>query len=315
MMRRALLTGFVGITLALGTASAAHAQLGGLLKRLAPKVELPNLLEGEKPVSTSIEDARYEDPNRDGFMPGEPALLTSLPRDDDGGFILAPGYFIMEAQSYCLKAGTYGPTSGDGYLYAPLKGSEQDAVETILRASLDHPDIAQRDIQVLLWAIIARAKFEDLPRDKQITAARLLSQRQLASLNRNALDIVTNRQLTSLIGGVPRPIAQVLQAEADMRRMLSGGSSFAELERVAVLTGAAPMGEGSRDVPAMRWSRHPDGYWVRYDASSYSHTRVEIYVEDRSAAVGETYDPWKSVAVPVNTSKQRLGQSARVYGT
>ena len=98
-----------------------------------------------------------------------------------------------------------------------------------------------------------------------------------------------------------------------MRRMLSGGSSYSDLERVAVLAGVAPIGEGSlTNIPANRWSRHPDGYWVRFDPSGYSQTKVEIYVPEE--AVGKRYDPADTVAVPTNTSKQRLGQSARIYG-
>lgn len=297
----------------LGIAAPApsHAQLGGLVKKLAPKVALPNPLQGKPPITTSIDDATYGDPGKDGFNPGTPVALSTLPMDDKNRFVLAPGYYTMAAQSYCLKAGTYGPTSGDGYLYAPLLGPQEQAVEAILRNSADHPEIAQQDIQVLLWAIIARAKFEDLDNRIKLVAAQLLTKKQLAMLNRNALDILTNSQLQSLVGGVPGPVAKVLQAEADMRRMLSGGSSFGELERVAVLAGMAPIGEGSRtDIPARRWSRHPDGYWVRFDPSGYSRTQVEIWVPEEAA--GKLYDPAVTVAVPTNTSKQRLGQSARV---
>lgn len=299
--------------LSLMSAPPAQAQLGGIIRDLAPRVKLPNLIKAKPPITTSIEDARFADPNRDTFNPGNPQALTSLPMDDRNRFILAPGYYTMTAQSYCLKAGTYGPTGGDGYLYAPLLGPQRDAVDSILRNSVDNPDIAQRDIQVLLWAIIARAKFENLDARKQATAARLLTSRQLASLNRNALDVLTNRQVMGLIGGVPGPVQSVLRAEADMRRMLSGGSAYNDLERIAVLTGVAPIGEGSRtNIPSNRWSRHPDGFWVRYDPTGYSRTQVEIWVPD--GADGEKYDPADTVAVPTNTSKQRLGQSARVYG-
>ena len=312
-MRRFLILVIAVFGLGLVATPPSHAQLGGLIRDLAPKVKLPNLLEGKPPITTSIEDAVYADPNRDGFDPGTPMALTNLPLDDKNRFTLAPGYYTMTAQSYCLKAGTYGPTGGDGYLYAPLKGPQQKAVDAILRNSVNHPDIAQRDIQVLLWAIIARAKFEDLGRDQQVTAARLLSKKQLASLNRNALDVLPNSQVQGLIGGTPGPVRAVLQAEADMRRMLSGGSSYADLERVAVLAGMAPVGEGSRtDIPANRWSRHPDGFWIRFDPSGYSQTKVELYVPQEAA--GKKYDPADTVAVPTNTAKQRLGQSARVYG-
>lgn len=313
MMLRFMVFALAAIGLSLVAAPQSQAQLGGSVRDLVPKVKLPNLIEGKPPITTSIEDAVYSDPSRDGFDPGVAQSLSSLPIDDKNRFILAPGYYTMTAQSYCLKAGTYGPTGGDGYLYAPLKGPQQKAVDAILRNSVDHPDIAQREIQLLLWAIIARAKFEDLNTSTKAVAARLLTPRQLASLNRNAIDVLTSNEVQGLIGGVPGPVRTVLQAEANMRRMFAGGASFGELERVAVLAGMAPIGEGSRtDIPASRWSRHPDGFWVRFDPSGYAQTKVEVWVPQEAA--GKRYDPADTVAVPTNTSKQRLGQSARVYG-
>src|SRR5205809_8008122 len=101
----------------------------------------------------------------------------------------------MHDQSYCLHAGTQGLDAGDGYLYAPPKGPAEDAVMTIVRNSVNHPEIPQHDIQVLLWAIIARAKFEDLAPEMKATASRLLTPRQLAALNRSALDVVSNSAL------------------------------------------------------------------------------------------------------------------------
>ncbi|MEM6475735.1 MAG: hypothetical protein AAF687_06170 [Pseudomonadota bacterium] len=312
-MLRFMTIALAAIGLSLTIVPQSHAQLGGILREIAPEVKLPNLLKGKPPITTSIQDAIYADPNRDGFDPGVAQDLTSLPLDSKNRFVLAPGYYTMTAQSYCLKAGTYGPTSGDAYLYAPLKGPQRKAVDAILRNSVDNPDIAQRDIQVLLWAIIARAKFENLNTRTKAIAARLLSTRQLASLNRNAIDVLTSSQVQGLIGGVPGPVATVLEAEADMRRMLSTGSSYGDLEAVAVLAGMAPLGEGSlTNIPSNRWSRHPKGFWVRFDPSGYSRTVVEIYVPED--ADGEKYDPADTVAVPTNTSKQRLGQSARVYG-
>lgn len=312
-MLRFLTFVLAAVGLSLVAMPPAQAQLGGIVRDLAPKVKLPNLIKGKPPITTSIQDAIYADPNRDGFDPGTPMALTSLPLDSKNRFVLAPGYYTMTAQSYCLKAGTYGPTSGDAYLYAPLKGPQRKAVDAILRNSVDNPDIAQRDIQVLLWAIIARAKFEDLNNRSKIVAARLLTQRQLASLNRSAIDVLTNNQVQGLIGGTPGPVRTVLQAEADMRRMLSGGSSYADLERVAVLAGVAPIGEGSlTGIPSTRWSRHPDGFWIRFNPSGYSRTLVEIFVPQEAA--GKKYDPADTVAVPTNTAKQRLGQSARIYG-
>ena len=105
-----------------------------------------------------------------------------------------------------------------------------------------------------------------------------------------------------------------MQAEADLRGMLaSPGTSFADLERVAVLAGMAPVGEGSLDVPTGRWSLHPDGYYVRYLPQGYTNTVVQIWVPADSTAVGRDYDPALHIAVPGNTARQRLIQSGRAY--
>jgi len=127
--------------------------------------------------------------------------------------------------------------------------------------------------------------------------------------------VLGSSQLARVTGGAPPFVRQVLTAEGDIRRMMTvGGASYADLESVAVLTGAAPRGAGSVDTPSGRWSRHPDGYWIRYIPSGYSHTLVQIWVEPGSSAVGKVYDPAQHIAMPGNTARQRLAQSGRVYG-
>jgi hypothetical protein len=51
----------------------------------------------------------------------------TLQRTPNGGFVVQYGYYTLQTQSYCLKAGTHGPGGGDGYLYAPPKGPAEDA--------------------------------------------------------------------------------------------------------------------------------------------------------------------------------------------
>ncbi|HEY0458501.1 MAG TPA: hypothetical protein VGC97_05065 [Pyrinomonadaceae bacterium] len=300
-----------------GHLASVSAQLGGLgglgdkLKKKTPNIS--SLLEGDPPITTSLPDAKWGDSSKDGFTPREPQRsLMTLQRTPNGGFVLQPGYYSFHDQSYCLKAGTHGPGGGDGYLYAPPKGPAEDAVMTIVRNSVNHPEIHQHDIQLLLWAIIARAKFEDLSSELKATAARLLTPRQLAALNRTALDAVPGSVQQAAINKAPSGVREVLNAEAKLRQMLtSTGSTFAEIERVAVLSGDAPRGEGSIEVPSGRWSVHPDGYYVRYIPSGYSSTRVEIWVPQGSPAVGKEYDPATHIAVPGNTARQRLIQSGR----
>ena len=307
----------VAVVAAIGTLSlGAVAQLGrikdaaGKLGKSAPS--LSSLMD-KAPITTSLPDARWGVDSMDRYAPPvAPSQLTTLQRTPNGGFILKMGYYVMQDQSYCLKAGAHGPGGGDGYLYAPPRGPAEDAVVSIVRNSVREPGIPQHDVQVLLWAIIARAKFEDLAAPLKATAARLLTPQQIAMLNRSGLDAIPGPALQKLMGEAPPAMRQVLEAEASLRNMLSGsGSSFSEIERVAVLAGMAPTGEGSRAVPSGRWSSHPDGYFVRYIPSGYSSTRVEIWVPEGSSAIGREYDPALHIAVPGNTARQRLIQSGR----
>ena len=295
-------------------ASAQFSGLGNAAKKVLNKTDVSSALAGKAPITTSLPDAIWGAADKDSFTPRESLRsLTTLQRTPNGGFVLQPGYYRIQDQSYCLHAGTYGPGGGDGYLYAPPKGSAEDAVISVVRNSVQHPEIDQHFVQELLWAIVARAKFEDLSTELKLAASRLLTQRQLAMLNRSGLDMVPGPVMDRAIGSAPAPLRQAMQVEAEMRQMFNSGSAtYADLERIAVLGGNAPRGEGSQGVPSGRWSLHPDGYYIRYIPSSYSSTRVEIWVPQGSPAAGKEYDPATHIAVPGNTSRQRLIQSGRV---
>ena len=295
------------------------AQLGNLIKNTAAKtiksnVNTPDFLENH-PITTSLKDAQWEADLTDGKINNlTPKKLTSLQRTPNGGFILQQGYYEMHDQSYCLKAGTHGPGGGDGYLYAPTNGPAEDAVMSILRNSVQHPEIKQRDIQMLLWAIIARSKFEELQPTLKLTAARLLTPEQLTKLNRTALNFLPAPAMNKLKASAPPAIQTVLEAENSLRQMLSSpGASFADMEAVAVLAGVAGIGPGSKEVATGQWSLHPDGYYIRYLPKGYSYTVVQIWVPEGSTAVGKEYDPATHIAVPGNTSRQRLVQSGREH--
>lgn len=308
----------VAIVALAGPPSTAHAQfrLGGLLDGV--KSMTPNLLRRDAaPITTNLQDAVHADPGKDGFQPPNVKPLASLRLTPQAPFVMKAGYYQMQEQSYCLHAGTYGPSGdkGDGYLYAPPLGPAKDTVMAIVRNSVQHPDIAQRDVQLLLWAILARTRPQDLSPQLQAAAVRLLSPQQFAVLGRGAaLDFLRGRAFEMMLDQASPQLRQVLQAESHLRGMLaSGASRFEDIEAVAVLAGMAPIGEGSQAVPSGRWSRHPDGYWVRYLPSGYSSTRLELWVPDDSVAIGREFDPATHIAVPGNTSQQRLIQSGREH--
>lgn len=310
------------LLLSLTAVDSASAQLGRLRDAagraagaVAGRLDLASLMGDNHPITTSLPDARWAVDSLDNFTPRDAKRsMLELQRTPNGGFVLQPGYYEMHTQSYCLKAGTHGPGGGDGYLFAPTTGPAEEHVMTILRNSVNHPEIAQHDIQVLLWAIIARARFEDLDPRLKATAARLLTPRQIATLNRDALQMVAGPAFNAALDQLPPLVRQVAEAEQELRSLMTTpGTPFEQMERVAVLAGLAPLGEGSRAVPSGRWSLHPDGYYVRYIPQGYRYTVTQIWVPQGSPAVGKEYDPATHIAVPGNTSRQRLVQSGRAH--
>ncbi|MDX1661858.1 MAG: hypothetical protein R3326_08715, partial [Gemmatimonadota bacterium] len=242
---------------------------------------LDDLLEGEDPVSTSFSDAITETTFLDPYRPDAWAPLSRLPRGGNNLFRLGPGRFEFVSQSYCLKAGTHGPSGGNGYLWAPLRGARAEVVRAILLRSADYPEIPQRTIQQILWAIVARTDFSEMPLGLQRAAAVLLSPEELLDLEGGALGLVRDEVLERAIREMPESARKVLRAEAKLRRLLTeADATYEQMEEVAVLAGAAPQEDQIRNVPAVRWSYHPDGYFVRYRPHGYPRLRIQVYAPE-----------------------------------
>lgn len=244
---------------------------------------LDKILKGEPPISTSIKDAKTGIPFLDRFDPDYYTPMNALPQNDRGAFHLVyPGLYALDVESYCLRAGTYAPTEGDGHLYAPLKGPHADIVQHIVQKSFSHSEIPQRDIQVLLWAIIARTKLSDMSQKMQMIAAKLLSPKEMFELNGGALELVPKSEREKAFAKVPAQVREILEAEAQLREQLTQGQdNYEELESIAVRFGAAPRGEGSREIPRGRWSYHPDGYFIRMMPRGYKVTEIHLYVPEQ----------------------------------
>lgn len=244
--------------------------------------EIPDLgLEEEDPITTSLDDAVTEIPFLDDFEPAYFLPMGELPRGPGGFFLLMPGCFEITWESFCLHAGTHGPGQGDGYLYAPLKGPKASIIKHLLENSRSHWEIPQRDIQVLIWAILARTKISDMDPHMRQTAATLLTDNEIVELEGFALDTVKAELFERAFGELPPTVQRIMQAKAELRNSLTSGSyTYNQLENIAVLSGNAPWTEDSRDVPEGRWSFHPDGYFVRYFPSGYPTTLIQVSVPD-----------------------------------
>lgn len=252
------------------------------------KIDLKNLpdvskiLLGQEPITTSLDDAVYESPELDDFIPANILPANELPRDNNGSFYLFPGVWEFHLKSYCLKAGTYAPsnTSGSGHIYAPLKGPKADIIYSILSNGYKHPEIKQDDIQALIWAIIARTNFKDMPPEYMLLAKKLLNNQQLIQLNKDVLKSYAQAQFSKLCESLPEPVQQILEAENKMRELLYNPSTkYEDLEKIAFLTGIEPKIEG-RNVTEGKWSLTPEGFYIRYFPDGYSKMVLQVYIKE-----------------------------------
>ncbi|MEO8710556.1 MAG: hypothetical protein ABI405_00465 [Parafilimonas sp.] len=244
--------------------------------------DVNKILLGEEPITTNLNDAVYEAPELDDFIPANILPASELPRDNNGSFYLFPGVWEFHLKSYCLRAGTYPPSDNgsSGYIYAPLKGPKADIISSILSNGFKHPEIKQQDIQVLIWAIIDRANFKDMQPEYMIIAKKLLNDQQLLQLNKDVLKNYGQAQFSKLCESLPAPVQQVLEAENEMRGLLSKpGTKYEDLEKVALLTGIEPEDEG-RKVTKGRWSLTPEGFYIRYFPYGYAKMVLQVYVKD-----------------------------------
>jgi hypothetical protein len=261
-------------------------------------------------ISTSFEDVNRVGEEMPDFKSNEKAQpLYLLPKATDGGFILCAGLYEMTNKSYCLKAGTFAPSKGDGYMYAATKGPKDDIVIAILKSAEKKPEISQHDIQVLLWTIIARTKFADYAGQVKLTALQLLTTKQITQLEGGALGILPIDVVAKAKDKLPSGVKAVFEAENNIRQLVASGNyTYADMEKYAILAGMAPI---RTDVPSGIWTKHPDGYYVRYIPSGYSITKTQVYVPKELIANGNTviYDATNDIACPANTGSQRLAQT------
>jgi hypothetical protein len=295
----------------------AKAQLKGISKKLFDKVDatpVASILKKPDPITTSFKDAVVENSLPESFGNDKKYIpLYQLKRNEDGAFMLCPGYYEMTNKSYCLKAGTHGPSQGDGYMFAPVLGPKDNIVTSILKVSASHPEISQRDVQVLLWAIIAKSKFKDMSGKLKLTAGLLLTAEEILELNGGAIGTLSDEALKREIIEMPPAVQAVMEAENKIRNLVATGvDRYEDYEQWAVLAGFAPIDRP--DIVRGKWSLHPDGYYVRYFPQGYQKTTVQVYVPDNITTSNLVYNAVGDIACPANTGAQRLAQTNEPIG-
>ena len=295
--------------------SSTYAQFGistDLLKLGSSALGIDKLFKKPAAITTSFENVNKDGSKMPNFFKLEAAQpLYLLPKAPTGGFILCAGYYEMTNKSYCLHAGTFAPSKGDGYMYAPTNGSKKEIVTAILKSAENHPEIDQHKVQILLWAIIAKTKFIDFSTEVKLTAVTLLTKKQLTQLEDGALGFLPNDVINQAKAKLPESVQTVFEAENNIRGLITSGSyTYQEMEKYAILAG---MATPRTDYPSGIWTLHPDGYYIRYIPSGYSITKVQIYVPKEliTSLNGKNliYDATNDIACPANTGSQRLAQT------
>jgi len=241
----------------------------------------------------------------------KPLSLLDLPQSQHGEIILSEGFYEADFKSYCLQPGTPDPSARDAYLQAPLGGYRKDIVETVLRNSLDRPDLEQRNIQLLLWSVVSGSDYNRLSSSVKATSRQLLTSKQLFALQGGVMGMVKTFAAAFPETGINSPIN-------DMRRLFElGTSSYEAYERIAVLR--EPSIISHADYKRDQWYQQKDGYYVRYFPGSYQRVKVQVYVPsgslDTAGKIAGNYllfDPVTRMAIPANSNAQRLGIGAPV---
>jgi hypothetical protein len=250
------------------------AQFDDVLKKATEKVTKVELLE-EKNVTTSIEDALPV-----AFWLKDLSDYDEPLEPESYNFNLSPGYYKFVLQSYCLKAGTKGPTKGSGYLLAPLKGKRSDIVYNVVTNSANHPEIDQRDIQVFLWGVIYGTKFTDYPPEFQNKIRPLLTPAEMTDLSLDLMNVP--------LDAMPSDIKKVATFYHDFRNKLTNPSStYNDIEGMAMLNGVLPEDPFSKYIQKGLWAYLGDGFYGRSKPEGYQRTIEEIY---RPAKVNATKD-------------------------
>lgn len=255
------------IALGLFTNQMTHAQdLDGLfnkVKKGAKSLSKSLSWEPGKAVSTSLKDTLTGVYWMDEYLAHRTA-------DTISSFSLKPGYYKTTLRSYCLHAGTYGPSKGSGYQVANFEGSQKKLITSILEKSVEHPDISQSDVQTLIWGIEAGTKFSAYPTDFQVRVKPLISVKDMALMEINVKNIVEKN--------LPSDVKSLLNTYASLRNeMQSAQMNFAKLEDLAVKTGVPAIGVGSVTIDPGKWSYLESGYFMKVNPQSYSTTDVTLY--------------------------------------
>src|SRR5688572_7502446 len=238
----------------------------------------------------------------------KPQSLMDLPQTQNGGFVLAPGFYEAEFKTYCLQPGTPDPSQGDAYIQGAVTGYRKDIIESVLLNSRANPEVDQRNVQLLLWSVVSGSNFNKLSPSVQADAMKLLTPKQVFTLKGGVVGVIKTVSQTT----------GVFHAHGGIQSLFDNGvSSYEKFEQLAVLREKSQIRK--KGVKYDQWYKQEGNYYVRYFPVSYKKVRIQVYVPgdlmDADGKVNGEYivfDPTGQQAIPAFTNAQRLGIGAPV---
>lgn len=287
-------------------ACQAQTQSNGPFQAAVPDAKLS--------VTTSFADTIHADTLPPTFEPKAFKPLMSLDRTDDGSFILKPGMFESYVQSYALDTSDTNVTKPAGYCPAPIKGTKAKIVTAVLKQIELHPDVAQAEVQALLFAIVQGVDLEKMPPNIQQTAVRVLPK-----------DIVTQMQGATQAKQFQQSLMNILNARAakdknaqqNQQKLADFNKQLAQMQQQAN-ENAAFNAQPDAAAPVLRgtWVQMPGGFYLRYLPDGYMKTRLQLMVPDTAVSDADaktplTFDPTQFLAVLGGAPAERIGISLR----
>lgn len=209
------------------------------------------------------------------FLPVPSAAMTTQARDAAGVFTLKTGAWRLDGESYSLRPGGAAHADGEGYVAAPFVGPGAQLVQAVLSRAYQQPDVSQRDVQMLLWAIVSRAPITGSPAAG--VAGALLTPAQIAFLDKARLPVLGGRSRALVDEHLSDPFARLLLAESDIRSLMGASATIDALRKAAVFDGEPESVLGDRDLLQGRWSHYQEMF-VRHAPRDGRTLRTEVIV-------------------------------------
>ena len=293
--------GLRGAVLVVALVACSSSQLSQAAAYIPDAAVPPSLLSPDEGISTSLADTLATGAVPDTFTPDHFEDLEAAAIAPSTGFVVTtPGAYQVRVESYCLHIGRRAPQHADSYAYlaAPLKGRLASIIGTLVNGRRSHPEVAQQDVQLLIWGLLLNTKVTDLTLGPQRAAVTLLSASQLAELE--AIPVaaqLTGDALDAELAKLPEPIQQLRRTEDRLRSMLqSAATSYADVERLAAPD--AGIGDTKGAIPAGRWSTLDPGVFVRFVPNGYTQMAVQVYIPKPLLPAAQPFHARPFTAVP-----------------